>query len=237
MNAPSADHDSPGHSRIEGTFGSSPFSLATTRTTRPLHDLKRLCPRHIVRTRKRHYQVGVPFRGNCDTRIRPDQQTQDEPDRKHSSLAMPAISAAEPATPSGPPLTPTANRAPRHDTTRSAEHLPVSAGASAPRPSDRLPRRTRSDDPAKAKLWAAEVALRELGHQPSPLDALGGPRAARRRAAGPREAAAVRWHGRLELEAPTLTLIESQLALAALASFCAGERDAVDILRRLLKAG
>ena len=46
------------------------------------------------------------------------------------------------------------------------------------------------------------------------------------------EPAAVRWHGRLELESSVLTLAESQLALAALASvaaaivkrsrFCAG---------------
>jgi hypothetical protein len=35
------------------------------------------------------------------------------------------------------------------------------------------------------------------------------------------EAAAVRWHGRLEVEAATMTLAESQLALAALASLCA----------------
>lgn len=49
------------------------------------------------------------------------------------------------------------------------------------------------------------------------------------------ERAAVRWHGRLETEAPFLTLGESQLALAALASLCAGERDAVEMLRRLLR--
>jgi hypothetical protein len=47
--------------------------------------------------------------------------------------------------------------------------------------------------------------------------------------------AAVRWHGRLELEVPTLTLTESQLALATLASLCAGEREAVEILRRLVR--
>ena len=32
-----------------------------------------------------------------------------------------------------------------------------------------------------------------------------------------------------------MTLAESQLALAALASLCAGEREAVKILRRLLR--
>jgi hypothetical protein len=49
------------------------------------------------------------------------------------------------------------------------------------------------------------------------------------------EPAAVRWHGRLEVEAPLMALAESQLALAALASLCAGEREAVEILRRLLR--
>ena len=49
------------------------------------------------------------------------------------------------------------------------------------------------------------------------------------------ERAAVRWHGRLETEVTFLPLAESQLALAALASLCAGERDAVEVLRRLLR--
>jgi hypothetical protein len=49
------------------------------------------------------------------------------------------------------------------------------------------------------------------------------------------ERAVVRWHGRLETEAPFLTLAESQLALAALASLCAGERESIPILRRLLR--
>jgi hypothetical protein len=39
----------------------------------------------------------------------------------------------------------------------------------------------------------------------------------------------LRWHGRLETEAATLTLAESKLALAA------GERDALKILRGLLR--
>jgi NADPH-dependent ferric siderophore reductase len=49
------------------------------------------------------------------------------------------------------------------------------------------------------------------------------------------ERAAVRWHARLETETPMLALAESQLALAALASLCAGERDATEVLRRLLR--
>jgi hypothetical protein len=50
-----------------------------------------------------------------------------------------------------------------------------------------------------------------------------------------RRGAALRWHGRLELEASTMTLGESQLALAALASLCAGERSALNLLRKLLR--
>ena len=49
------------------------------------------------------------------------------------------------------------------------------------------------------------------------------------------ERAAVRWHGRLETETPLLTLAESQLALAALASLTAGDREAVALLRRLVR--
>jgi hypothetical protein len=47
--------------------------------------------------------------------------------------------------------------------------------------------------------------------------------------------AALRWHGRLELESVTLTLVESQLALASLASLCSGDREAASVLRRLLR--
>lgn len=48
------------------------------------------------------------------------------------------------------------------------------------------------------------------------------------------EPAAVRWHGRLELESSTLALAESQLALAALANL-GGDRESVEILRRLVR--
>jgi hypothetical protein len=48
-------------------------------------------------------------------------------------------------------------------------------------------------------------------------------------------AAAIRWHGRLELETRMLTLTESQLALAALSSVCAGDATALDVLKRLLR--
>jgi hypothetical protein len=49
------------------------------------------------------------------------------------------------------------------------------------------------------------------------------------------KAAALRWHGRLELEAPTLTLAESQFALSALTALCEGDREAIGVLRRLLR--
>ncbi len=41
----------------------------------------------------------------------------------------------------------------------------------------------------------------------------------------------------VEAEETFLSLAESQLALAALASLCAGERDAIEMLRRLLRRG
>jgi hypothetical protein len=48
------------------------------------------------------------------------------------------------------------------------------------------------------------------------------------------EAAAVRWHGRLELESSLLTLAESQLALAALTNL-SSNGDTIEILRRLVR--
>jgi hypothetical protein len=47
--------------------------------------------------------------------------------------------------------------------------------------------------------------------------------------------AAIRWHGRLELESSNLTIAESQLALAALENLCLGDLSAADILRRLVR--
>ena len=49
------------------------------------------------------------------------------------------------------------------------------------------------------------------------------------------ERAAVRWHGRLEVEAAAMTLAESQLALAALGALRSGDKTAAEILRRLLR--
>jgi hypothetical protein len=83
-------------------------------------------------------------------------------------------------------------------------------------------------------MWGAEMALREMGKPPL-LDALSYLELLAEVKPEKLERAAVRWHGRLEVEAPTLTLAESQLALAALASLCAGEREAVEILQRLVR--
>jgi hypothetical protein len=83
-------------------------------------------------------------------------------------------------------------------------------------------------------LFQAEAALREL-RWVSLLDALDYLDLLAELRPAKLEQAAVRWHGRLELEAGILTLAEAQLALAALASLCAGERDAVQILRRLVR--
>lgn len=84
-------------------------------------------------------------------------------------------------------------------------------------------------------LWAAESSLRELGHAPSLEDALSYLALLAEVKPEKLERAAVRWHGRLETEATFCSLAESQLALASLASLCAGEREAIEILRRLLR--
>jgi hypothetical protein len=83
-------------------------------------------------------------------------------------------------------------------------------------------------------LWAAESSLRELG-RPSLEEALAYLALLAEVKPEKLERAAIRWHGRLETEAAFLSLAESQLALAALASLCAGEQDSVEVLRRLLR--
>ena len=83
-------------------------------------------------------------------------------------------------------------------------------------------------------LFGAEMAIREMRNL-SLVDALDYLDLLAEVKPEKLEQAALRWHGRLELEASLMTLAESQLALAALASLCAGERDAVEILRRLVR--
>ncbi len=86
---------------------------------------------------------------------------------------------------------------------------------------------------AQKNLTLAEMSLREMG-TPSLLVALDYLVLLVELRPEKAQLAAIRWHGRLELEATTLTLTESQLALAALANLCAGDASAVDVLRRLL---
>jgi len=83
-------------------------------------------------------------------------------------------------------------------------------------------------------LFAAEVALREIG-KPSLLLALDYLALLAELKPERFPAAAVRWHGRLELEAPTLTLAESQYALTALAMLGESRPEAIDVLRTLLR--
>jgi hypothetical protein len=83
-------------------------------------------------------------------------------------------------------------------------------------------------------LFAAEIALREMG-DPSLMLALEYVILLAELRPDKAKVAALRWHGRLELEARTLTLAESQFALAALAALCGGNRDAIGVLRRLLR--
>ncbi len=83
-------------------------------------------------------------------------------------------------------------------------------------------------------VFGAEIAMREMGDVSLlvALDSLALLAEVQPEKAG---RPAARWHGRLETEAAALSLAESQLALAALASLCASEPDAVEILRRLLR--
>ena len=79
-------------------------------------------------------------------------------------------------------------------------------------------------------LWAAESSLRELGHSPSLEDALSYLALLAEVKPEKLERAAVRWHGRLETEAA-----RAATPPATETSLRAGERDAVGVLRRLLR--
>ena len=87
---------------------------------------------------------------------------------------------------------------------------------------------------AQRDLFAAEIALRQMGNA-SLLVALDYVVLLADVRPDKFDRAAVRWHGRLELETTTLTLAESQLALAALGAFRAGDREAASVLKRLLR--
>jgi hypothetical protein len=86
----------------------------------------------------------------------------------------------------------------------------------------------------RRNLMGAEMLLREMGSVSldEALDYVA-LLAELRPAKAPR--AAVRWHARLETEAPMLTLTDSALALAALIALCRGNREALGLLRRLVR--
>jgi hypothetical protein len=87
---------------------------------------------------------------------------------------------------------------------------------------------------AQRNLRGAEIAAKEMGGL-SLIDALDYLVMLAEVRPDRAPAAAIRWHGRLELESATLSLTESQLALSALASLCAGDAAAVEVLRRMLR--
>jgi hypothetical protein len=87
----------------------------------------------------------------------------------------------------------------------------------------------------RRNLFATEMAIREMGGLASLHDGLDYLDLLAEVKPEKLEAAALRWHGRLELEASVMSLAESQLALAALASLCAGEREAIALLRQVLR--
>jgi hypothetical protein len=88
---------------------------------------------------------------------------------------------------------------------------------------------------AQRNLFGAEIALREMG-TPNLLVALDYLVLLAELQPDKARLAAVRWHGRLELETtPPLSLEESGFALAALAALCRGDREAIGVLRRLLR--
>jgi len=84
-------------------------------------------------------------------------------------------------------------------------------------------------------LFQAEMAMREM-HQVSLVLALDYLALLARQRPDRFDRAALRWHGRLECEARTLTLAESQLALAALGSLRGGDPQALQILTRLAQS-
>jgi hypothetical protein len=90
-------------------------------------------------------------------------------------------------------------------------------------------------EPCFVTVRECPMAMREMPGTPSLLEALDYLELLAQLRPDRVGRAAVRWHGRLELKTSLLSLTESQLALAALASLCAGEREAVEILRRLVR--
>lgn len=84
---------------------------------------------------------------------------------------------------------------------------------------------------AQRNLRGAEIAAKEMGRL-SLIDALDYLVLLAEVRPEKAQAAAIRWHGRLELESVTLSLVGSQLALAALADLCAGSTESLGVLKR-----
>jgi hypothetical protein len=80
----------------------------------------------------------------------------------------------------------------------------------------------------------AEIALKEMGN-PSLLVALEYLQLLVTEKPAKFPQAGIRFHGRMELEALTLSLAESQLALSALVAMGQGDVESIDVLRRLLR--
>jgi hypothetical protein len=83
-------------------------------------------------------------------------------------------------------------------------------------------------------VFQAEVALREM-RAPSLLVALDYIVLLAQVKPAKAQLAALRWHGRLELEARAMTLEESRLALNLLEMLCAGDAEVLPVLHRLLR--
>jgi hypothetical protein len=86
----------------------------------------------------------------------------------------------------------------------------------------------------QGNLWAAELSAREMRGL-SLHDALDLTVLIARSRPDRLERAAIRWHGRLELEAGVLTLRDSAAALAVLAQLPSDPEHAAALLRRILK--
>ena len=86
----------------------------------------------------------------------------------------------------------------------------------------------------RRNVWAAEMAMREMGDV-TLADALDYVELLAESRLDRFERAAVRWHGRLAVEAGIMTLRESQLILAALADLPSGDAKTKAMLRDLLR--
>lgn len=87
---------------------------------------------------------------------------------------------------------------------------------------------------AKKDLFTAAITAKEMGGL-SLIDALDYVALMAEVQPDRLDPAAIRWHGRLELESALLTMGEAQLALAALAHLKVDASEALPLLKRLLR--